>query len=63
MDSISCPLITTALIRYLETIFPDRVVDPSVTNPAVAWGNAQVIRHLRAVQQQQEEGAYVSTEA
>lgn len=59
---ITCPEISTALIRYLEKVFPDRAVDPSQKDPARAYGNAEVIRHLRAVQLQQEEGPDVSPE-
>jgi hypothetical protein len=52
----TCPEIPTALIRYLENVFPDRAVDPSKADPSVVFGNAEVIRHLRAVQKRQEEG-------
>lgn len=54
-EDIKCPEISTALIRYLESVFPDRAVDPNKFDPSRAFGNAEVIRHLRAVQQVQEE--------
>jgi hypothetical protein len=62
-NHIACPPIDSSLIRYLETVFPDRCVDPRDKDPAISFGNAQVIRHLRAVQLEQEEIEYVSTES
>lgn len=60
---MQAPEIPDSLIRYLESVFPDRVADPEKINPYRAQGRADVIRHLRAVQlQQEEEPAYVPTE-
>jgi hypothetical protein len=56
---VKCPPIDPALIRYLETVFPDAAVDPSKADPAVAYGSAKVIRHLKAVMASQEEEADV----
>ena len=52
---VRCPEIDDALIRYLIHAFPDVAVDPQKKDPAVAYGSALVVRHLRAVQQSQEE--------
>lgn len=59
---IRCPEIEPQLIQYLEAVFPDKAVDPRKEDPAIAFGRAEVIRHLKAVQQTQEEEAYVPTE-
>jgi hypothetical protein len=58
---IKCPELSDELITYLEAVYPDQAVDPSKKDPAVAFGNAEVIRHLKAVKQTQEETAYVPT--
>lgn len=52
---IRCPHLSDELIRYLDHVFPDQAVDPQVKDPAVAYGNAQVVRHLKQVKQNQEE--------
>lgn len=59
-QEIVCPPISDALIRYLEEAFPDVTVDPRKEDPLVAFGKASVVRHLKAVQHEQEE-AYVPT--
>lgn len=59
---IQCPPLSDALMRYLDAAFPDHAVDPSKTDPAVAFGQASVVRHLRAVKQAQEEDPDVSAE-
>lgn len=59
--TVRCPPIPDALIDYLEAIFPDRAVDPAQTNPHQAYGQQEVIRHLRHQYTQQEEVRYVST--
>lgn len=56
-----CPPIPFALIRYLQEVFPDQAVDPSKKDPAVAYGNAEVVRHLTAKHHEQEEDYDVST--
>lgn len=53
--NVKCPPIEPALIRYLEMVFPDVAVDPSKVDPAVAFGSAKVVRHLKAVMATQEE--------
>lgn len=59
--NIKCPPISPALIAYLEAAFPDVAVDPKETDPAVAFGQARVVRHLKAVMEAQEEDIDVST--
>lgn len=56
-----CPPIDFALIRYLEEVFPDKAADPHQKDPAVAFGNAEVTRHLKAKFYEQEEDPDVST--
>ena len=53
---MQCPKIDPQLIRYLDEIFPDCVVDPTRENPAVRFGNVAVVRHLKMQLQQQQEG-------
>lgn len=52
---IRCPEIEPDLIRYLEAVFPDKTVNPDEMNPHRAYGRAEVIRHLKAVMDSQEE--------
>lgn len=52
---VRCPPIGPELIVYLETVFPDITVNPDEVNPHRAFGRAEVIRHLKAVMQTQEE--------
>lgn len=51
------PIIDKNLIEYLESIYPDHL--PPVSIPErelwVAVGNAHVVRHLRALYEQQNE--------
>lgn len=54
-QQIECPEIEPALIEYLRSVFPDTAVDPEKTNPYQAYGRAEVIRHLDAMKQRQEE--------
>ena len=42
-----CPPIDEALLKHLEEVFPDRVVDPVVESPEKAFGKQQVVRYLR----------------
>lgn len=59
MRQIICPEIDPELIEYLESVFPDKCVDPSKEDPAVAFGQASVVRHLKAVAESQKEEPYV----
>lgn len=52
---VRCPAIEPELIRYLETVFPDRAEDPDKVNAHRSFGRAEVVRHLKAVLQTQEE--------
>jgi hypothetical protein len=52
---IRCPELSKQLMDYLDAVFPDSTVDPDKTNPHRAYGRAEVIRHLKAVLQQQQE--------
>lgn len=63
MADIKCPEISQQLINYLRAVFRDRCVDPRHDDPAIAYGQATVVRHLEAVKQTQEEDAYVSTQS
>lgn len=55
-----CPEIDPELVRYLESVFPDTVVNPDQTNPHQAYGRAEVVRHLKHQLSTQENG-HVST--
>lgn len=55
-----CPAISAELIAYLEKMFPDAAVDPAKQDPAVAFGKASVVRHLKMKHQEQSETVYVS---
>lgn len=55
-----CPQVDEALIRYLEGVFPDQCVDPKRGDPAVAYGSALVIRHLKSKREEQEDELNVS---
>jgi hypothetical protein len=52
---IKCPDIDPQFIRYLDTVFPDIAANPAEEDPAVAYGVAKVVRHLKAVFTQQQE--------
>jgi hypothetical protein len=52
-----CPPITSALIAYLEHVFPDTSADLGWTDREV-WhkaGRAHVVRHLRFLLEEQQE--------
>jgi len=51
---IRCPAIDPALLRYLESAFPDRCPSPTA-NAAQVYGQVEVIRHLRATYEMQNE--------
>lgn len=55
MATIRCPEIDPELIEYLKHVFPDRAVDPDRINPHRAFGNAEVVRHLERVAEEQKE--------
>lgn len=55
VNQIICPPISDGLMRYLESVFPDRSCNPEKVNPHVAYGSVKVVRHLKAVQETQEE--------
>lgn len=52
-----CPPITPALIRYLETNYPDVMPNdfPGEFEYGKRVGAVQVVRHLKRVMQEQEE--------
>lgn len=52
---ITCPPISQQLIDYLEHVFPDRAANPAKDDPMKVYGNAEVVRHLKAVMKTQEE--------
>lgn len=52
---IACPPLSEELLRYLEAVFPDHAVDPAQTDPNRALGRAEVVRHLKAVHETQQE--------
>lgn len=59
---IRCPEIDPQLIAYLEAVFPDRAVDPRKVDASIAFGQCEVVRHLKAVMEtQQQEAFHVST--
>jgi len=58
-DTIKLPHVAPELLSYLERIFPDQCPDPSASEREV-WmktGEAQVVRHLRHLQKEQEQEA------
>ncbi len=61
-DVVQCPHISDELITYLDKMFPDAAADPSRKDPAVAYGQATVVRHLKAQRSKQEAVDYVRTE-
>jgi len=58
---VRCPPIDDALLDYLEAAFPDRAVNPAETDPNRAFGQQEVVRHLRAVSNNQQENPDVWT--
>ncbi|MGH0000100.1 hypothetical protein ACQU0X_08465 [Pseudovibrio ascidiaceicola] len=55
MQPPKCPELDQALIRYLKGVFPDTCADPNKLNPYQAYGRAEVVRHLEAKLETQEE--------
>lgn len=53
------PDIPKSVLEYLERTYPDRCPDPGATEEAIRiyQGQIQVVRHLRAVYDQQNESS------
>lgn len=50
------PEITAELIEYLDGVFADVACDPRVVPPEQHYGSALVVRHLKALRKQQQDG-------
>lgn len=51
---MQCPPIDPQMLRYLDYAFPDRASDPAAPNAQEKFGSVKVVRHLKAVLQEQE---------